>query len=311
MPRGECVFSSDSDSLTFDDPLSETSAWRAVVRILRSPVDALCCALFPATCRVCANPLLRFTAAPICDFCWNQLPEQSDNLCERCGEALGGGPVDSLCRACRLASPPFEKAIAHGRYQSTLRALLHLLKYRGMRPLANPLGDLLARKIAALDDLPLDLTFVPVPLFRGKSRQRGFNQAELLTCATARSLHRRRPELGVKIVRGALERQRATEGQAGLTAHQRRRNLRGAFSVPRPELVQGKDILLIDDIYTTGATARACSQALRKAGAASVRVATVARAQRHGMTTPPVAPVNVPMQEDVAFWDMPSRAGAG
>lgn len=304
---GECVFSSDADSLTFDDPLSETSAWRAVVRILRSSVDALCCALFPATCRLCAAPLLGFTAAPVCKSCWNQLPEQACELCERCGEALPAASADSSCRACRLATPPFAKAVAHGRYETTLRALLHLLKYSGMRPVAGPLGILLARKIAGLHDLPLALTVVPVPLYRGRNRQRGFNQAELLARATVRSLGERRPEMTLKIAPRALERRRATESQAGLTAHQRRRNLRGAFSVPRPELIKGKDILLIDDIYTTGATARACSQALRRAGAASVRVATVARAQRWEM----VAPADLPMQEDVAFWDAPLRAGAG
>lgn len=251
--------------------------------------------------------MLRFTAAPVCASCWNRLPEQSDILCVRCGEASGGESSDGQCRACRFVSPPFEKAISHGRYETTLRALLHLLKYDGMRPVVAPLGSLLARQIAALNDLPLDLLMIPVPLYKGKSRQRGFNQAELLARATAQNLLARRPELTVKVLPKALERQRATESQAGLTAHQRRRNLRGAFSVPRPGMLKGKHILLIDDIYTTGATARACSQALRKAGAASVRVATVARAQRREIASP----VELPMQEDVVFWDMPSMPAKG
>jgi predicted amidophosphoribosyltransferase len=98
---------------------------------------------------------------------------------------------------------------------------------------------------------------------------------------------RRHPGFELRLVPGMLERKRATVSQAGLTAHQRRRNLRGAFSAPRPEALAGRHVLLVDDVYTTGATARACSRVLIDAGAASVRVATVARAQREG----------------VAFWD--------
>ena len=89
-----------------------------------------------------------------------------------------------------------------------------------------------------------------------------------------------------------------------MTLHERRRNLRGVFSVPRPEEVRGHDILLIDDIYTTGATSRACSAALKQGGAASVWVATVARAQRHEIqfVSSGIA-AEVPMHEDVAMWD--------
>ena len=100
-------------------------------------------------------------------------------------------------------------------------------------------------------------------------------------------MRRRHPQWVLKLEPSLLKRVRATVSQAGLTTHQRRQNLRGAFFVPRPAHLAGRHILLIDDIYTTGATARACSRVLRNAGAASVRVATVARAQREG----------------VAFWD--------
>jgi adenine/guanine phosphoribosyltransferase-like PRPP-binding protein len=86
--------------------------------------------------------------------------------------------------------------------------------------------------------------------------------------------------------------------------HQRRANLRGAFFASAPEKLKGADVLLIDDIYTTGATARACAQALRRAGANSVHVATIARAQRQEMIQPPAMPAKeIPMHEDVAFWD--------
>ena len=204
--------------------------------------------------------------------------------------------------------------MAHGLYQDRLRELLHLLKYEGMEPVARPLGQLLARQILAIKHVPQTMMVVPVPLFGAKRRQRGFNQAEILARATVKALRQARPEWRFTVATGVLERRRATQSQAGLTPHQRRANVRGAFFASAPEKLQGADVLLIDDIYTTGATARACAQALRRAGANSVHVATIARAQRQEMIQPPVLPAKeVPMQEDVAFWDsgfVPAARGA-
>ncbi|WP_158751002.1 ComF family protein [Acidobacterium sp. S8] len=276
--------------------------------MLRSPVDSLGCALFPAPCRLCGESLLHLSRVPVCNSCWQQLPEQNEILCAICGEALGiqdFGEADRLlCRFCRTTAPPFERAVAHGLYQDKLRELLHLLKYDGMEPVSAPLGQLLARQIAAVEGIPKKLVVVPVPLFRSKHRQRSFNQAELLARAAIKALRQARPEWKLSVAAGVLERRRATESQAGLTPHQRRANVRGAFFVSAPEKIKGADLLLIDDIYTTGATARACAQALRRAGAASVYVATVARAQRQERIQPPVLPATLaPMHEDVAFWD--------
>jgi ComF family protein len=124
---------------------------------------------------------------------------------------------------------------------------------------------------------------IPVPMHPGKQRQRGFNHAELLARAALVEMRRRHPQWVLHLETGLLKRVRVTVSQAGLTTHQRRQNLRGAFFAPRPARLAGRDVLLIDDIYTTGATARACSRVLINAGAASVRVATIARAQREGV----------------------------
>jgi len=215
---------------------------------------------------------------------------------------------------CQSAPPPFQKAVAHGVYSGILRALLHLLKYDGMAPIAKRLGALLAEQVLAIPDLPPDLLVVPVPLFPAKQRQRGFNQAERLARSAVAVLRSRRPEMRLKLVAGALTRQRATESQAGLSPHQRRANVRGAFFVARPANFTGRDVLLIDDIYTTGATARACSQALRRAGAAHVWVVTLARAQReHAMPEDLQDPAavnatEIPMEDDVAFWEEQNAA---
>ena len=307
-PPERCVFPSQRDANALDVGQAGTSAWRAVARVLRSPVDSLCCALFPAPCRLCGESLLRFSRLPVCDSCWKQLPEQSGCLCSVCGEALGIGDFGAgdglVCRVCRASAPPFARAVAHGLYQEKLRALLHLLKYEGMEPVADSLGRLLARQVMTIEDLPRTLLVIPVPLFKAKRRQRGFNQAEALARGAVRALWQTRPEWRLTVATGVLERRRATQSQAGLTPHQRRANLRGAFFVSAPEKLKGADVLLIDDIYTTGATARACAQALRRAGAGSVHVATVARAQRQEMIQmPAMSAKEVPMHEDVAVWD--------
>ncbi len=323
-----CAFCSQSDPLTPEVPSSETSAWRAVVRhlrswppafsdALRSPLHDVSSVLFPSSCRVCGNPLLRFSRTPICDDCWNCLPPQTGLVCARCSEDLhvsafahvGGvesGPADRLCQACRLAPPPFERAVAYGGYSGTLRELIHVLKYDGVLPVAERLGKLLAEAILHLEgDSAVtlsDLLVVAVPLHPTKKKQRGFNHAELLARAAVLELDRRRPDWRLTLAGGALERRKATLSQAGLSPHQRRANLRGVFFVAQPELVAGRNILLIDDIYTTGATARACSQVLRRAGAASVRVATVARPQRENVSAPQFHHKELPMEQDIAFW---------
>jgi ComF family protein len=209
-----------------------------------------------------------------------------------------------LCRPCRLVPPDFERAVAHGLYVGGMRALLHLLKYEGWEPVAHRLGSLMAARIASIPNLPAKMVVVPVPLFKARQKHRGFNQAELLARAVVSAMRSLRRSWEGELAPRALARQRATESQAGLSLHQRRRNLRGAFFVSETAQVRDRDVLLIDDIYTTGATARACSQALKRAGAASVWVATVARAQRrHVETFRPPAIAEAPMHQDVAMWD--------
>jgi ComF family protein len=292
-----CVFPGQSIPLTLDVPLSQTSVWRAVVRVLRSPADSLSCALFPCSCALCGGPVLRLTRVPLCDLCCTQLPPQTGTLCACCGEDLGianlstTNPSDHpdsqpFCQPCRLAAPAFVKAVAYGGYHGQLRSLVHLLKYDGMQPVAGRLGTLLADSLEPFAaSWPGQMLVLPVPMHPIKQRQRGYNHAELLARAAISEMRRRRPQWQLHLETGLLKRVRVTVSQAGLTTHQRRQNLRGAFFAPRPDRLDGQHVLLIDDIYTTGATARSCSRVLRNAGAASVRVVTVARAQREGVAT--------------------------
>jgi ComF family protein len=162
-----------------------------------------------------------------------------------------------------------------------MRDAIHALKYNRMHAAARVLGRMLAAAIADLaTESPAEMIIVPVPLYRAKRNDRGFNQARSLAEHAVRALRKSHPEWRLTLAPRALVRVRATRSQAGLTPRQRRQNLRGAFRVADRATVAGKHVLVIDDIFTTGATARAAAQALTNAGAATVRVATLARAGR-------------------------------
>ena len=267
-----------------DVPPSQTTRWRAVVSVLRSPFDSLGCTLFPATCSLCGSLLPRLSLAPICNVCWTEFPLQAPPVCLRCGDALPALPgtgVSALCRACRLAPPPFVRAVSYGVYQGRMREAIHALKYDRLHPASTGLGRMLAAAIAQLSGVaPAEMLVIPVPLHPSKYAQRGFNQSRSLAAAALGFLRKSHPRWRLTLASSTLLRQRATESQAGLSPHQRRHNVRGAFLVSDPARVTAQHVLIVDDILTTGATARAAARALVAAGAASVWVATLARAQR-------------------------------
>ena len=187
--------------------------------------------------------------------------------------ARGG---EARCGLCERLQPPFVKASAYGSYDGGLRDLIQLLKYERVKPAASVLGRMLAEAVADL--VPLfgdgEVIVVPVPLHSRKLRERGFNQAELIAQA---ALKLRRDGDALQLRAGVLQRVRETSSQTGLTRHQRRENLRGAFVVARPEEAAGRQFLLVDDVFTTGTTVSECARILRRAGASKVFVATVAR----------------------------------
>ncbi len=177
---------------------------------------------------------------------------------------------------CQRVDPPFERAVACGGYDGGLRDLIHVLKFQQVRPAAAVLGRILAETIANLEQaMPVGtIVVVPVPLHARKQGQRGFNQAEIIARSALKQLSRPKR---FELCTGVLARRRETGSQIGLTRHQRRENLRGAFALGDPMRILNRDILLVDDVYTTGTTASECARVLRRAGAARVWVATVAR----------------------------------
>jgi ComF family protein len=234
--------------------------------------------LFPSDCRICGTPLINISRLPVCDTCLSAMSPISSGLCGICGERLPGlHTVDSeiRCELCRRAEPPYAKAVAYGSYEGGLRELIHLLKYDQVRPAANVLGRMLAEALSELTPVLGEKTVVvPVPLHFRKMRQRGFNQSELIARAALKVISAGNQ---FELHSAAMERKRETQSQIGLSRHQRRENMRGAFAVVKAEQVAGCEVLLVDDVLTTGTTASECARVLRRAGASKVFVATVAR----------------------------------
>ena len=203
------------------------------------------------------------------------MPYITPPFCAQCGQPLAAPPegiasTTHRCGACLLRPPSYTRARAVGLYQGVLRALIHALKYRGISALAPPLGGLLLQHFPTYWETVRPELLLPVPLHRSKLRSREFDQA----FALARHLSR---GTGIPVYADVLVRQYPTLSQAGLSAVERRRNVRGAFRVRQPQVCAGKAVLLIDDVYTTGATAQECAACLRYAGAARVDVYTLAR----------------------------------
>lgn len=244
--------------------------------------ESLFATLFPADCRICGEPLVRISRLPVCENCLGAIHPIEGGLCSICGErlvsphAFAGEHSEVRCGLCQRMEPPYARAVAYGSYEGGLRDLIHMLKYQQVRPAANVLGRMLAEVIAGLEPSFREdkVLMIPVPLHRSKLRQRGFNQAELVAHLALKLSSSRDRYL---LCSDGLERVRETQSQTGLTRHQRRENLRGAFRVKHPEQVSGREILLVDDVFTTGTTASECARILRRAGATRVWVATVAR----------------------------------
>jgi ComF family protein len=245
--------------------------------VVRSASHALFSLFFPDDCRICGQPLDEVTRIPVCRVCLRKPePLNAEFFCASCRTPFQNGfPLDAAgrCALCRRGLRGFDAAYCFGAYEGALRELIHLYKYGRIKTLVRPLGDLL---VAAL---PRDERFdavTPVPLHWRRQWHRGFNQSELL----AREIARRS---GIPVV-AALKRVRSTLTQASLSNTGRRRNVTRAFQcrfgARWARRIEGRRILLIDDVMTTGSTAASCALSLKRAGATRVALLTIARVDR-------------------------------
>lgn len=265
--------------------------------VIRAVVEAV----YPSACCVCGDLFDAFAdqagtdpsgieqpdgrlfaglmARHMCPECSAAFTPVAPPMCSTCGEMFASpATTDHVCGQCRRVPKYFQTARSAGTYDKSLMTALQRLKYNGRTELAAPLGRLLrAAFVRWFDGHTVDL-IAPVPLYRKKQRQRGFNQAFLLirngrpSAANDRDCFPRD-----RICKSLLIRTRMTRSQTALTKPERLANVRGAFAISDSVDVAGKAILLVDDVYTTGATVNECARILMAGGAARVDVLTAAR----------------------------------
>ena len=252
--------------------------------ILRNLLDGILAVAFPTECSLCRGELTRDARGSVCGTCWTTLLPWDGPVCTCCGlpfpSSRSRDAVEPKCGDCRSDDPAFDGARSFGIYTGNLRRAVLRVKFSGDERLGGHLGGLLA---ATWDTLPQacelnSALIVPVPLHPSRSRERGFNQSELLAAGLVRALAKQNAGSAPKLEKSCLLRKRATTPQTGLSVSARRENLRGAFAVARPEEIRGRVIVLVDDVMTTGATLSACARTLKRAGAAKVIGLTLARA---------------------------------
>jgi ComF family protein len=218
--------------------------------------------LFPSKCPVCGSRSDDHLYNPFCTKCWIGIEKYSGPACNICGIPTVS-PLTITCESCLKTRPPFSKVLYYGVYEGVLKEAIHLLKFNGVKRLSKPLGLMLSEL-----QIPNADRIVPVPLNHKNLKQREFNQ----TASISRHLSK---ELKIPLMLNALKKTKDTLPQTDVTGKERLKNVKNAFKVS--SMVEGLNLLLVDDVITTGATVRECAKALIKAGAKSVTVVALAR----------------------------------
>ena len=239
--------------------------------MLKSLGSALLDFIFPPLCHVCRSFIPDAGSMHICPDCLASMGPVPEPACTICGIPFLGAGDCHACGACLLDPPSYDAARAALVYDGPAREMIHRFKYNYQTHLRRPLALLTASRLASFISGHQAELLVPVPLHARRLRRRGFNQAVLLGEVLAK-------EWGVPLKRRAMQRIRWTEPQINLSAAERRDNVKGAFAVADPAQVAGRNVVLVDDVLTTGSTVQECARVLKKAGAGHVLVVTAARA---------------------------------
>jgi ComF family protein len=244
---------------------------------LRGAREALASIVFPAPCRICGQILDTGSAVPLCRACVTSvLQPLPEPVCARCGRPIVSAVVTQgitppLCHFCRGYEYCFDFARSFGAYTRCMARSILLLKYASVTPLGGWFAHRLEEVVGCQDRAFAADVVVPVPLDPGRLRERGYNQAELIAKPLAHLL-------GIPFKSCLLVRTRPRPNQLRLTRRERWETVRGAYATHKTAQVDKLRVLLVDDVFTTGATLDACSKALKGAGAARVVGLTVARA---------------------------------
>ncbi|MCY4402092.1 MAG: ComF family protein [Candidatus Poribacteria bacterium] len=235
--------------------------------IIHQTIESAVSFIYPAQCRVCRNVIGLESIPYVCDTCWENLEVIVPPWCEICGISN----TDGVCADCATNPPKYGKLRTIGIYDGTLQQLIHLYKFEKRTSLVKHLVQLIFKHLP--EDLPIDEYdyILPIPIHKKRLRERGFNQTTLLAEHISKKSNN-------PILRDALIREKNTSPQSGLDREARQTNIIGAFSLRKSEAICNRKILVLDDVFTTGATVREAVKVLWNADPIEVDVLTLARA---------------------------------
>jgi ComF family protein len=242
-----------------------------VKRLLVGLKDDILDFVYPQSCPICRKPLAR-DENQVCHECWGTMTILPNSFCPYCKSFFEDeNSVDE--HHCLYLSRPEDRLIpavrSLGTFDDHYQTLIHRFKYGKNLPLGRRLAKRLGQSVSEMESFADYDLVVPVPLHRARYRERGFNQSEVLAEGVAEST-------GVSLATGALRRKKNTRDQTYLNALQRAENVKDAFAVKESDRIDGKTIILVDDVMTTGATLNECARTLLSAGAVDIFAATLA-----------------------------------
>ncbi len=241
--------------------------------------------IFPAVCKQCGCFITTATTttACFCNKCWEGIKWFNLPCCPRCGipyhsleTSAEPFPVSSsghTCGECIKNPPYFDRAISAGPYTEVLAEAIKLFKYKKKIHIGLALAGhdvMVAGLTNLIQSCPEAPFLIPVPLHQSRLREREYNQSAISASVIS-------SKFSIPLMTDVLLRQRYTKPQVELGFRERKENVTGAFSIQNNEVIKGKNIILVDDVYTTGSTVNECAKALKKNGAGKVYVVTIAR----------------------------------
>ena len=239
--------------------------------MLRNTLDPVLNVIYPQICHVCRGSVDSHADGAACGECWNatRIFDGSETLCSKCGAVSKPGLLDRSDRCGNCEDGLYDVAIAIGVYEKALAATVLILKKKPYLP--RRIQDLLC-DLTDKVSLGSNTVVVPVPLSKKRRFERGHNQADLIGRTIAK-------HAGFPFVANGLERiDHSLMHRIGMDKKAREATVKNSFIVKAPRLIDGKDVVLVDDVFTSGSTTSYCAKVLKKNGAASVKVITLARA---------------------------------
>lgn len=241
-------------------------------RLFKRAIEFILCIVFPPKCIFCNTLLPLKTEIEICDRCYKSVPFIKGKVCSKCGQPIHTPYGPEQCIDCRKTFHYFEQGTSVFEYKGVVREALVRYKFFGKKRYSKTLGKLMAIELKEMKNWPIFDIIVYTPLYRKKLLTRGYNQAELLAKVIAK-------ELGCSVGKNILCKTKDTLPQSTLSKYERRKNVKGAFAICAVQYFNNMNVLLVDDVYTTGATVNECARLLKKRHAKSVYVVTAAIGQ--------------------------------